>query len=197
MTDASHRLPHTRKISRLPALPEKVDPIIEQRFAEQRQRGAEPLNLHLVQAHAPKLAKSRGDFAWTLRNDTKLGRRLLELTILRTARIIDCAYELDHHVPLGLQAGLSAAQIDATQNWRAHASLFDERERALLAYLDQLCDRGNVDDATHAAAAAHFTAQEIVELCYCATSYYANGMFVRAMRIEIDAAHVKAAPGKF
>ena len=197
MAEDRHRLPHTRKISRLPALPQTVDPIIEQRFAEQRQRGAEPLNLHLVQAHAPKLAKSRGDFAWTLRNDTRLGRRLLELTILRTARLIDCAYELDHHVPLGLQAGLTAAQIEATADWRSHASLFTERELALLAFVDQLCDRGNVDDATYAAAAAQFSPQEIVEICYCATSYYANGMFVRAMRIEIDAAHVKAAPGKF
>lgn len=197
MTDAPHRLPHTRKISRLPALPETVDPIIEQRFADQRRRGAEPLNLHLVQAHAPKLAKSRGEFAWTLRNDTKLGRRLLELTILRTARIIDCAYELDHHVPLGLQAGLTMPQIEATADWRAHASLFTERERALLAFVDGLCDRGNVDEATYAAAEAQFSPQEIVEICYCATSYYANGMFVRAMRIEIDAPHVKAAPGKF
>ena len=196
MADTSQRLPHPRKISRLPPLPEVVDPIVAGRFAEQRQRGAEPLNLHIVQGHAPKLAKPRGDFAWALRNDTMLSRRLLELTILRTAHIIDCAYELDHHVPLGRAAGVPEAQITAVKDWRASTELFDDKEKALLAFVDQICDRGRVDDATFAALARHFSAQEIVEISYCATSYYANGMFVRAMGIEIDAPHVKAATGK-
>ena len=197
MTDKPKRLPHTRKISRLPPLPEKVDPIMEERFEQQRKRGAEPLNLHLTQGHAPKLSKAKGEFTWILRNETRLGRRLLELTILRTAYIIDSAYELDHHVPLGRQAGLTDAQIDGAKDWRRHASLYDDRERALLAFIDQLCNKGLVDDPTYAALAKHYSPQEIVEICYCSTSYYANGLFVKAMQIEIDAPHVKAAPGKF
>ena len=72
-------LPHTRKVSRLPPLPEKVDPIMEERFAQQRARGAEPINLHLAQGHAPILSKAKGEFTWKLRNETKLGRKLLEL----------------------------------------------------------------------------------------------------------------------
>ena len=197
MSDAPERLPHTRKVSRLPALPEQVDPIMAERFETQRKRGSEPLNLHLTQGHAPKLSKAKGEFTWILRNETKLGRRLLELTILRTAYIIDCAYELDHHVPLGRQAGLTDAQITGARDWRSHVSQFEERERALLGFVDQLCNKGEVDDATYAALEKQFSPQEIVEICYCATSYYANGMFVKAMRIEIDAPHVKAAAGKF
>ena len=197
MTDAPKRLPHTRKVSRLPPLPEQVDPIMQERFEQQRKRGAEPLNLHLTQGHAPKLSKAKGEFTWILRNETRLGRRLLELTILRTAYIVDCAYELDHHVPLGRQAGLTDAQIAGAKDWRQHASLYDDRERALLAFVDGLTNKGEVDDATYASLAKHFSAQEIVEICYCSTSYYANGMFVKALQIEIDAPHVKAAAGKF
>ena len=197
MVETPEKLPHTRKVSRLPALPENVGAIMEERFALQRKRGSEPLNLHLVQGHAPELSKAKGEFTWLLRNDTTLGRRLLELTILRTAYVIDCPYELDHHVPLGRQAGLTDKQIAGLQDWRQHASLFDDRERALLAFIDGLCNKGQVDDATYATLAKHFTAKEIVEVCYCATSYYANGMFVKAMQIEIDAPHVKAAAGKF
>ena len=197
MSDPTKRLSHTRKISRLPPLPEVVDPIMQERFDLQRERGAEPLNLHLVQGHAAKLSKAKGEFTWMLRNDTELGRRLLEMTILRTAYIVECDYELDHHVPLGRQAGLSDAQITALKDWRRHGSLFTEREQALLAFIDGLCDKGRVDDATYATLARHFSAREIVEVGTCSTSYYANGLFVKALRIEIDAPHVKAAAGKF
>ena len=199
MADASKhpRLPHTRKVSRLPPLPEKVDPLTEERFALQRSRGAEPLNLHLTQAHAPRLSKARGEFIWALRNDTRLGRRLLELAIVRTAHIVDCAYELDHHLPMIRKAGFTEAQVAALKDWRQSAGLFAEKEQALLAFVDQLCDKGNVDDATFERLARHFSSQEIVEIAQASTSYYANGMFVKAMRIEIDQPHVKAAEGKF
>ncbi len=199
MTNAASadRLPHTRKVSRLPPLPEQVDPIVAQRFADQRARGGEPLNLHLTQAHAPHLTKAKSAFVWMLRNETKLGRRLLELTIVRTALIVDCAYELDHHVPMARKAGYTDQQIDALRDWRSQAALFQDKELTLLAFIDQLCAGGEVDDPTYAALAGHFSPQEIVEICYCATSYYANALFVKALRIEIDAPHVKAADGKY
>lgn len=189
---------HTRKVSRLPPLPEKVDPIMEKRFADQRARGAEPINLHLAQGHAPILSAAKGEFTWALRNETRLGRKLLELVIVRVASLMDCAYELHHHLPMITQAGYSEAQVKALRgDWRKDKSLFQPREQALLGFVDELCDKGNVTDATFAEASKHFTAQEIVETCYCATSYYANAMFVKAVRLEVDAPHVRTAMGKF
>lgn len=189
---------HTRKVSRLPPLPEKVDPIMERRFAEQRARGAEPINLHLAQGHAPALSAAKGEFIWTLRNDTKLGRKLLELVIVRVASIMNCAYELGHHLPMIAKAGYSDAQVQAVRgDWRRDKALFEPKEQALLAFVDELCDRGNVTDATFEEAARHFTSQEIVEVCYGATSYYANAMFVRAVRLEPDPPDRHTAMGKF
>jgi alkylhydroperoxidase family enzyme len=76
--------------------------------------------------------------------------------------------------------------------------LFDQQQQALLAYVDQLAqNKGDVDDAAFAAMQKHFNPQEIVELTLCATSYYGGGMFMKAMRIQIDDPHKKAAPGKF
>ena len=196
MSDATSS--HTRKISRLPPLPETVDPIMEKRFADQRARGAEPINLHLAQGHAPILSKAKGEFTWKLRNETKLGRKLLELVIVRVASGMDCAYELHHHLPMIAQAGYSEAQIKAVRgDWKKDRALFSASEQALLAFVDELCDRGNVTDATGAEASKHFSAQEIVETCYAATSYYANAMFVKAVRLEVDAPHVRTAMGKF
>lgn len=189
---------HTRKVSRLPPLPEKVDPIMEKRFADQRARGADPINLHLAQGHAPVLSAAKGEFTWKLRNETKLGRKLLELVIVRVASGMECAYELHHHLPMIAQAGYSEAQVKAVRgDWRKSKDLFSAREQALLAFVDELTDRGNVTDATWAEASKHFTPQEIVETCYCATSYYANAMFVKAVRLEVDPPDRHTAMGKF
>lgn len=191
-------LSHTRKVSRLPPLPEKVDPIMEKRFADQRARGAEPINLHLAQGHAPVLSAAKGEFTWKLRNETKLGRRLLELVIVRVAYLMDCAYELHHHLPMIAQAGYSKDQVAALKgDWRKQKDLFQPKEQALLGFIDELCDRGNVSDATFAEASRHFSSQEIVETCYCATSYYANAMFVKAVRLELDPPGHHTAMGKF
>lgn len=189
---------HTRKVSRLPPLPEKVDPIMEKRFADQRARGAEPINLHLAQGHAPTLSAAKGEFTWKLRNETKLGRKLLELVIVRVASGMECAYELHHHLPMIAQAGYSEAQIKAVRgDWKKDRALFQPKEQALLAFVDELTDRGNVSDATWAETAKHFSSQEIVEACYCATSYYANAMFVKAVRLEVDPPGRHTAMGKF
>ena len=43
------------KVSRLPPLPEPLDPIITELFEDTARRGGSILNLHLTKAHAPKL----------------------------------------------------------------------------------------------------------------------------------------------
>src|SRR5216684_3901093 len=47
------------------------------------------------------------------------------------------------------------AQIAAVASWRG-SPLFDEPQRALLGYVEQMAHGGDVDDATFAALARHF-----------------------------------------
>ncbi|MFM1816722.1 MAG: hypothetical protein RLZ98_3417, partial [Pseudomonadota bacterium] len=71
-------------------------------------------------------------------------------------------------------------------------------QQAMLAYLDQLLlNKGDVDDETFNNLAAHFSPREIVEITQMATAYLGTGLFIKAMRIEIDPPDVKATPGKF
>ena len=58
-------------------------------------------------------------------------------------------------------------------------------------------NKGVVSDKTFQILADHFSPQEIIELAYNATSYYASGLFMKALAIEPDEPHKKAAPGKF
>jgi 4-carboxymuconolactone decarboxylase len=187
------------KVSRLPPLPEPIDPIVLENFEETTSRGGSILNLHLTKAHAPKLQAAGRHITRALRSECDAPRVLREIAILRASHLVGCAYEAHHHSALALAAGLTHEQVDLVKgDWRSKAHLFDEKQQALLAYVDQLGNnKGDVDDATFHGMEKHFNPQEIVELTMSATSYYGGGIFMKAMRIQLDDPHKKAAPGKF
>jgi len=189
--------PHV-KVSRLPPLPQPLDPVVAELFENTRKRGGHILNLHKVTGHAPKLTSAKRPFTYALRNDCVVSRLYREIAICRTAINVECDYELHHHHPLVLQAGLSQMQFNALRHWTAKPDLFDDKQKAVLTFVDEMTlNKGLVSEASFQALAAYFSPQEIVELAYNASSYYASGLFMKALAIEPDAPHKKAAPGKF
>lgn len=174
------------QVSRLPPLPDPpTDPILLELQEDTRRRGGEVINLHLTLGHAPRIAKARRALSGALRREAATPRVLRELVILRTAQIVRSDYELNQHVPMALKSGLSQAQLDELAGWRT-SRLFDEPQRAALAYVEQLLAGGDVDDATFADLGRHFTPQEIIEISVTATNYYGTGLLTRALRIEIE-----------
>jgi alkylhydroperoxidase family enzyme len=155
--------------------------------------------MHLVNAHAPELAQARRGVTYALRNLCKVSRQIRELTILRTAILVEQQYEINHHIPMALKTGITEAQIEALKgDWRARADLFSDAQRAVLEYVDCLClRRGDVPDATFEALAKHFSPREILEITHSSTNYWATGVFIRAMQIEHDPPTRTTAPGKF
>jgi alkylhydroperoxidase family enzyme len=173
------------KVSRLPPLPQPLDPIMQEMQKQRRAMGAELINLQLTNGHAPKFSRASAGMAFTIRFDAVTPRRLLELVILRTAEIVGSDYEINQHRPLMKLCGYSDAQIAAIASWQA-SSLFDDKQRAVLAYVEQVAHGGDVDDATFATLTQHFSSQEIVEITYTVGSYYSTGLFTKALRIEIE-----------
>jgi 4-carboxymuconolactone decarboxylase len=174
-----------QQVSRLPPLPQPLDPIMQEMFDKRRAMGGAIINLQLTTGHAPKFSRAAAAMAFTIRFDAVTPRRLLELVILRTAEIVGSDYEINQHKPLMKLCGYSDAQIAATASWRA-SSLFDDKQRAVLGYVEQMAHGGDVDDATFADLSKFFTPQEIVEITYTVGSYYANGLLTKALRIEIE-----------
>src|SRR6266568_4238703 len=113
-------------VARVPAVQENsTNPDLKAMFDNARNRGGQVINLVLVRGNAPKLARAASAMAYAIRFDTKT------------------------HRPLMRACGYTPQQIEAVGNWRA-STLFNDRQRALLAYVDQAA-RGDVDDATFAA----------------------------------------------
>lgn len=115
----------------------------------------------------------------------KLPRYETELVILRISRLRSCQYERDHHERIGKRAGIGPeqlARIDAGPD----AAGWSDRDRALLAGVDQLVNDKDVDDATWSALARHFTPEQLVELCLVVGQYEMLATTIHALRIQRD-----------
>jgi alkylhydroperoxidase family enzyme len=184
-----------QQISRLPPLPQPLDPILQEMFDKRRAQGGAIINLQIATGHAPKFTRAASTMAFTIRFDAKTPRRLLELVIMRTAEIVGSTYEINQHIPLAKMCGYSDAQIAALPTWQA-STLFDDKERATLAYVEQMTHGGDVDDPTFAALQKFLTPQEIVEITYTVGNYYANGLLTKALRIEVETDGRETVAGK-
>ena len=184
-----------QQISRLPPLPQPLDPILQEMFDKRRAQGGAIINLQIATGHAPKFTRAASTMAFTIRFDAKTPRRLLELVIMRTAEIVGSTYEINQHIPLAKMCGYSDAQIAALPTWQA-STLFDDKERTTLAYVEQMTHGGDVDDPTFAALQKFLTPQEIVEITYTVGNYYANGLLTKALRIEVETDGRETVAGK-
>lgn len=172
--------------SRLPALPDPAgDPALRELLDGIRARGSLPLNLHLVVAHSPKIAAAFIAMAHALRFDAVLPRRFRELAILRVAQLTGSRYEFAQHRSMGLECGISGAQIDGLGHWRA-SKQYDDRERAVLAYVECVASGGDVDKMTFAEVAKCFDSREIVELTLTTSFYFATALLLKSLEVKLE-----------
>lgn len=99
-------------------------------------------------------------------NSSHLGKHLIALVDIRASQINRCAWCLDMHVEEARQAGASQRQLDLVAAWQEAGELFSERERAALAFTEQvtLISEDGVSDEVWARVRAAFSEQEVVEL---------------------------------
>jgi len=182
-------------ISRLPPLPQPLDPILQDMFDKRRAMGGAIINLTLTTGHAPKFARASGAMAFTIRFETSTPRQLIELVIFRTAQIVGSDYELNQHAPFMKMCNYSNEQIAEVSDWR-RSKLFDDKQRALLAYVEQMANGGNVDDRTFAEFSRFFTSQQIIEISYTVGNYYSTGLLTKALRIHPETDGLLTVPGE-
>jgi alkylhydroperoxidase family enzyme len=161
------------------------DADVQAGFKEIRARGTAPLNLHRIYANAPKIARAMSATAQALRNGAVVPRADRELIILRATQLAHGDYQHEEHRPIAMSCGISAAQIDSLAHWRDGA-LFDDRQRAVLAYADGMVSPEGVSDATFAEMKRFFSAQEIVELTMNAAYYSGSSQISRALGVTAD-----------
>jgi len=95
-----------------------------------------------------------------------LPKQLVNLVYLRVSQINGCAYCIDMHSRDLLEEGMAVEKLVLVPAWREGGALFDDTERAALAWAEtvtRVAETG-VPDAEFAAAAAVFDDKQLADL---------------------------------
>ncbi|AXF17546.1 carboxymuconolactone decarboxylase family protein [Paraburkholderia caledonica] len=114
---------------------------------------------------APAGAKALGGvYGYVLQSG--LSPVLVDLVYLRVSQINNCAYCLDMHTRDLLKKGVKVEKLALVQAWEEAGNLFDERERAALAWAESVTRvaQTGVPDEAYEAARAVFDERELVDL---------------------------------
>ena len=169
------------------AYPEEQDhPELAELIAKIRsERGGRLLNLYKMLLNSPPLAAGWLHLFTAIRQQCQLPGAVRELVIMRVAIINGAEYEYKIHIPFALKEGFSQEQINALQNWQ-RSDLFDERQRAVLAYADSMTKEIHVPDAVFAGVREHFNSRELVELTTAIAGYNLVSRFLEALQVDPD-----------
>jgi alkylhydroperoxidase family enzyme len=125
-------------------------------------------------------------FAFYRSPKRKLDPLLRELGQTRAGFLRESQFVFSQHCKAARDLGMPEAKIEALASW-AGSDLFSARERAVLAYVDELVlQNGRVQDATFARLAAELSDEEILELTYITALYEMHAIMTRALRLEYD-----------
>lgn len=97
---------------------------------------------------------------------TSIEKRLVDLVYLRVSQINGCAYCVDMHSNDLSHEGETLQRIALTTVWREVPDFFTKRERAALAWAEEVTKLGEhgVSDGTYDAALAEFGEKGLAEL---------------------------------
>ena len=119
-----------------------------------------------------------------IRNHGVLDPCLRELAITRVGILLSAEYEVIAHKRLGRGVGIPENQIVALEEG-ASSDAFNEVEKALLAYTDDLVANPGAG-ATFETITSHLNAEEMVELTLAITFYIMTSKFLITFGIDLE-----------
>jgi alkylhydroperoxidase family enzyme len=175
-------------VPRVPFVPADIAEPKEIVDAVRKRRGGTLLALDRMLLHSPPLAAGWNAYLGAVRTQLSLPAKARELAICAVAAFNGAEFEFVHHVPLLLQAGGTQAQADALRDLAAaasNASLFDERELAVLHLTLEMTRDVAVKDATFArVSAAVGGTEKVVELVATIAAYNMVSRFLVALDLQ-------------
>jgi len=134
-------------------------------FLFRRRFGRVPAVVDGVYGHAPHLARTSASIAANVDRRLGLDEPLKILVMAQSSLLNGCAFCADLHRAEAIQARIGRERFRDLADFRASPH-FDERERAALAYTEEVTRERKCSDATFEALRGHFDAREVVELTW-------------------------------
>ncbi|HSV41190.1 MAG TPA: carboxymuconolactone decarboxylase family protein [Nocardioidaceae bacterium] len=150
-----------------------------------RVMGTEDPQVFLVLGRTKRLFWGWLLFAGGLMPGGTLPRRETELVILRVAALTGCDYERSHHERLGRRVGLTSADLAAVVAGPSDPH-WSDRERTILAAVDELHEKRDLSDATWTALRDELDERRTVEFLLLVGHYEMLATTLMTLRVEPD-----------
>ncbi|HWE99350.1 MAG TPA: carboxymuconolactone decarboxylase family protein [Caulobacteraceae bacterium] len=148
--------------------------------------GRPVLNIFRTFARAPKALTAFlawGNYVLSRRNS--LPTREREIVILRVGYLCRSGYEFAQHRRIGLDAGLSEAEIAAIKAG-ADASGWSAADRALIRATDELHQIQFISEPTWAELSHHFDEKQRMDLVFTAAQYTQVSMVLNTFGVQLE-----------
>jgi len=144
------------------------------------------LNLFRMWAHAKTSFVPALRLGGAIMSRQKLKPYYRELVVLLTAKLEGGAYEWSHHTPIAENVGCTRAQIAALDALRIEDDCFDQREKLLLRFVQEVVEEVRAREETVMSMAQLFSPQEVVEVIVTCGYYMMLARITETTRTEID-----------
>ena len=172
-------------MARVSLVEEKEHPELSELIAKIKgARGGRLINIYRLMLHSPALASAWFDLNQAVRYGTEIDGQCRELAVIRVAILNNVEYVIRAHGPAyALKEGLTPEQVAALSDWQP-SDLFDEKQRALLAYTDAVTRDIDVPHAVFVDVRKHFSERQVVELTMLIGAYNMLTRFLKALKVD-------------
>ncbi len=117
---------------------------------------------------------------------SKLDGAIREIAIMRAGFAQGSQFVFSQHCKAARRFGVSDEKIEAINHWQV-SDVFDEKERAVLAWADALIlEGGRASDELFETIHKHFSDEDILEITYHVLGYNLHAVSCKALRLEFD-----------
>ena len=142
-----------------------------------------PINVARALANSPGLARGMRCLSGHLRSRSRLDPRLREIAIIAVGWAARSPYEWSHHVKIGLDAGVTEADVRAVMGEEAPA---DELTATVIAAARETYAGPGVGDATFARLEAAFEREPLVDLIFNMAFYCGVVRLLGSLTIDVE-----------
>ena len=154
-------------------------------FAPTKKTFGRVFNIFTTLGRHPKLLKRWMVFANHCLLKSSLSARDRELVILRAGWVSQSPYEWAQHNRIALEVGLSQEEIDRVKIGSVAAE-WGQREKTLLASVDELLETKSLNDKSWDAVTEHFSDAQVLDIIFTAGNYMTLAMALNACGVEVD-----------
>ena len=165
------------------------EPEVESRLTAMMPPGVPPIGLFRTFVQNLPMAKAMGPWGgYELSKNLSLSMRDRELVIDRTCARCGCEYEWGVHVAFFAErVKFTPEQITSLTHGRpTDACWSDERDRAIIAAIDALHDRSDIEDVLWERLRPHVTDAQFLDLLMLAGWYHAISFAANGARVSLE-----------